>query len=71
MAGRFLRRIPVLAHARYIAIQSDGTLRPRSIERWLSAMERVVMDESAAKGAIEGSEGHRGKGGSSQTANGG
>ena len=63
MAGRFLRRVPILAHARYIATAQAGiqdtASRPRSIERWIHAMERVVEEEQEAKLTIHHAEGHR------------
>ena len=62
MAGRFLRRIPILAYARYITCASPvyDPSRPRSIERWLRAVERTIDDERNARGAIQDAEGHRG-----------
>ncbi len=63
LAGRFLRRIPILAHARYIATasgSSDDSARPRSIERWVGAMERIVDDERISRGRVNEAEGHRG-----------
>jgi hypothetical protein len=56
LAGRFLRRLPVLAHARYIAKSAAGPLheeRPRSVERWLKAMEKTVSSEHFARAQVE------------------
>ena len=58
MSGRTLRRLPVLAHARYIGVavgtlgrgeadddESDAVMT--SVEEWVEAMEWVVEDEKA------------------------
>ncbi|ORY34246.1 P-loop containing nucleoside triphosphate hydrolase protein [Naematelia encephala] len=61
MAGRLLRRIPVLAHARYLAASiGPGDTRPRSVERWLKAMEQVVEDERKSRDIVEAGPGKRG-----------
>lgn len=41
MSGRTLRRLPVLAHARYIGM----TLTSPPIEVWLEAMSKAVKEE--------------------------
>ena len=53
MSGRTLRRLPVLAHARYISINhmpdgSSGGAGGTKMTTWLSAMEKVVRDENEA-----------------------
>ncbi|KAH8113358.1 AAA-domain-containing protein [Phellopilus nigrolimitatus] len=68
ISGRSLRRLPVLAHARYIGLMPapkaqertkmnytnsfgssnlSSRMPPISVEVWLSAMQRVVNDESS------------------------
>ncbi|KAL9932918.1 hypothetical protein V8E36_008173 [Tilletia maclaganii] len=46
MSGRSLRRLPVLAHARYIGASISG---PARMQQWLEAMRRAVVD---AKGEL-------------------
>jgi hypothetical protein len=58
MSGRTLRRLPVLAYARYIATQvavlGDDEERPAfPIEEWLTAIEQVVKDEAVQREALE------------------
>jgi hypothetical protein len=49
LAGRFLRRLPLLAHSHYLSPTTKrvdtGRAIPRSIEKWLWAFGRVVEDE--------------------------
>jgi hypothetical protein len=45
MSGRTLRRLPVLAHARYIGINTTDEMHESPVEDWIDAMERVVSDE--------------------------
>jgi hypothetical protein len=45
MSGRTLRRLPVLAHARYIGINTTDEMHHSPLEDWIHAMERVVDDE--------------------------
>ena len=60
LAGRFLRRLPVLAHARYIAPSlPPGEIGRRSLKKWLDAMTKVVEDERRSKGEIEQADGHK------------
>lgn len=42
MSGRTLRRLPVLAHARYIGM----SLNSPPMEVWLEAMSKAVKEES-------------------------
>lgn len=46
MSGRTLRRLPVLAHARYISHSGSGSAKP-SMETWLKAIAKCVEDEGA------------------------
>ena len=57
MSGRSLRRLPVLAHARYIGslamLNASTTVNGRNgkaggtdVSVWLEAMERVVEDQA-------------------------
>ena len=45
MSGRTLRRLPVLAHARFIGMTLAGTGGPPAMEVWLAAMSRCVVEE--------------------------
>ncbi|KAJ9118691.1 hypothetical protein QFC22_003911 [Naganishia vaughanmartiniae] len=45
MSGRTLRRLPVLAHARYIGINTTDEMHHSPLEDWIHALERVVEDE--------------------------
>lgn len=60
-SGRFLRRMPMLALARYMSTQysAEDEQRPRSIERWLSAMEKVAEDEKRANDLVQAGAGRR------------
>lgn len=57
MSGRALRRLPVLAHARYIGFiptaksksGSKGQGSSVPVEAWLKAMQKVIADESASR----------------------
>ena len=59
LAGRFLRRLPVLSHARYLATASSHH-RPIALSRWLDAMERVMNDEQRSRGILADADGRRG-----------
>jgi len=50
MSGRTLRRLPVLAHARYISINTLPEVgnKATKLASWISAMEKVVRDENEA-----------------------
>ncbi|WVQ80888.1 hypothetical protein IAT38_002995 [Cryptococcus sp. DSM 104549] len=48
LSGRTLRKLPVLAHARYLS-NSAGEHRPQKVEKWIEAMERVVGVEASKK----------------------
>ncbi|KAG8969984.1 hypothetical protein FRC03_012437 [Tulasnella sp. 419] len=48
MSGRSLRRLPVLAHARYIGTQARHGLSS-DVEVWLDAMTKVVSEEAAGR----------------------
>ncbi|ORX34793.1 P-loop containing nucleoside triphosphate hydrolase protein [Kockovaella imperatae] len=61
LAGRFLRRLPVLSYARYLAATlPPSDHRPLPLSTWLSAMERVIQDEQRSRTVIAEAEGHRG-----------
>ncbi|KAJ9101158.1 hypothetical protein QFC21_003376 [Naganishia friedmannii] len=45
MSGRTLRRLPVLAHARYIGINTTDEMHHSPLEDWIHAIEKVVEDE--------------------------
>lgn len=50
MSGRSLRRLPVLAHARHIGTTSISTgSKASNVETWLSAMARIVTEESKGR----------------------
>lgn len=58
MSGRTLRRLPVLAYARYIAqnvliIGDEDEPQSFPVEEWLTAIERVVKDEGVQKEELE------------------
>jgi len=48
MSGRSLRRLPVLAHARYIGASALGG-RATDIEVWLAAMTKVVEEQQTGR----------------------
>ncbi|KAL7415362.1 P-loop containing nucleoside triphosphate hydrolase protein [Mrakia frigida] len=50
MSGRTLRRLPVLAHARYISINTLPEVgnKATKLASWIRAMEKVVKDENEA-----------------------
>ena len=66
MSGRPLRRLPVLAHARYIGSMSmqvpllfghklaNGGKAGTTIDKWLDAMERVVENQKEQRGRLDG-----------------
>lgn len=60
MSGRFLRRIPMLAHGRFMMTNNE-TDRPRSVRKWIKAMEKVVWHEQAAREKIAQADGQRGQ----------
>jgi hypothetical protein len=64
MSGRTLRRLPVLAHARYVGQacadpidyddeSEDGDGHGTAVEVWIEAMERVVKDEGLQMEKLE------------------
>ncbi|KAF8318232.1 hypothetical protein DL93DRAFT_2076248 [Clavulina sp. PMI_390] len=53
MSGRSLRRLPVLAHARHIGVSSTAHAAVSDVEVWLKAMELVVDQEAAIRGALD------------------
>jgi hypothetical protein len=59
MSGRALRRLPVLAHARYgiglnaHAPKAGGSSGGTEVESWLNAMERVIEDQNAERARME------------------
>ncbi|TYJ51399.1 hypothetical protein B9479_008031 [Cryptococcus floricola] len=69
LSGRTLRKLPVLAHARYLS-SSSGEHRAQKIERWIDAMNKVVAVEAEKKegpvsefsGVANGVGGEKGKG---------
>ncbi len=50
MSGRTLRRLPVLAHARYIGYSKDISA---PVEEWIEAMYKVVQDEGKQMKKLE------------------
>ncbi|KDQ20630.1 hypothetical protein BOTBODRAFT_124328 [Botryobasidium botryosum FD-172 SS1] len=52
MSGRSLRRLPVLAHARYIGASAAGVRGASDVEVWLHAMEKVVVETKRGRDAI-------------------
>ncbi|WVQ93563.1 hypothetical protein IAU59_000638 [Kwoniella sp. CBS 9459] len=48
LSGRTLRKLPVLAHARFL-FSPSGDHRPHSIERWIEAMDKIVDIEENKK----------------------
>lgn len=44
MSGRVLRRMPLMAHVRYMSALGDSG-SAKSAERWLAAMDRFVEAE--------------------------
>ncbi|SGY62932.1 BQ5605_C007g04756 [Microbotryum silenes-dioicae] len=59
MSGRTLRKLPILAHSKFLTKQvlkgrAGSNDRGLKLERWLEALERVVREEKRQKGLIEG-----------------
>lgn len=59
MSGRLLRRLPVLAHARHIGMSasagsssSSSSGGKPSMETWLEAMEKCVVEEGEQLGKV-------------------
>lgn len=44
MSGRSLRRLPVLAHARYIGGLAEGVEGLSDVDAWLQIMEKVIAE---------------------------
>lgn len=54
MSGRSLRRLPVLAHARYgIGLNAHASQSGTEVEAWLDAMERVVLEQGVERARME------------------
>ncbi|BGP42320.1 hypothetical protein JCM10449v2_006325 [Rhodotorula kratochvilovae] len=53
LSGRTLRRLPVLAHARHIAVSYASSARPK-LEVWLEAMRKTVEEEGREMDKVEG-----------------
>ncbi|TNY17990.1 thyroid receptor-interacting protein 13 [Rhodotorula diobovata] len=53
LSGRTLRRLPVLAHARHIAVAYASSARPR-LATWLEAMRKTVEEEGREMDKVEG-----------------
>ncbi|GAA5869127.1 hypothetical protein JCM3774_003958 [Rhodotorula dairenensis] len=45
LSGRTLRRLPVLAHARHIAVSHDAAERP-GLETWIEAMRKCAIEDA-------------------------
>jgi hypothetical protein len=52
LSGRFLRKVPLMAHARYLA--SNRTPR---VDKWVEAIARSVKDEGESRDRIAAAEG--------------
>lgn len=52
LSGRFMRKVPLVAHARYL-----GAQRAPRLDRWVGAIERAVQDEAGAREHIAQAEG--------------
>lgn len=52
MSGRVLRRMPLMAHVRYLAGRQSTTIIARTPERWLEAMNKFVEDEQTDRAKI-------------------
>lgn len=53
MSGRSLRRLPVLAHARHIGINTTDEMHQSPVEDWIEAMQRVVEEEGEQMNRLE------------------
>ncbi|GAA5842023.1 hypothetical protein JCM9279_002758 [Rhodotorula babjevae] len=53
LSGRTLRRLPVLAHARHIAVSFASSARPR-LATWLEAIRKTVEEEGKEMDRVEG-----------------
>ncbi len=62
MSGRTLRRLPVLAHARYVGasiidevdlVDGEDSVPTSEVEDWIEAIERVVADEHTQMDRLE------------------
>ncbi|TKA52078.1 hypothetical protein B0A53_04738 [Rhodotorula sp. CCFEE 5036] len=54
LSGRTLRRLPVLAHARHIAMSYDATVRPK-LETWIEAMRKCAAEDNVELEKVNGS----------------
>lgn len=54
LSGRTLRRLPVLAHARHIAMSYDATARPK-LETWIEAMRKCAAEDNVELEKVNGS----------------
>ena len=52
MSGRSLRRLPVLAHARYIGGLAGGVENLSDVDAWLQIMEKVVAESKEGRDTI-------------------
>ena len=53
MSGRTLRRLPVLAHARYLSLGAKAGAR-LEVRYWLDAMLKIVADDAREMSRIVG-----------------
>lgn len=53
MSGRSLRRLPVLAHARHIGINTTDEMHQSPVEDWIEAMQKVVAEEGEQMKRLE------------------
>lgn len=54
LSGRFLRKVPVMAHARYLAGRTGGRA---SLDQWMEALGKAVEDERLARELVNQAEG--------------
>lgn len=54
ISGRFLRRVPLVAHSRYL--RSAAGVR---VERWIAAFAKCIEDEVRSMSSIESAEGRK------------
>lgn len=51
----------MLAHGRFMMTNNEMDDRPRSVRKWIKAMEKVVWHEQAAREKIAQADGQRGQ----------
>ena len=54
MSGRTLRRLPVLAHSRYLSYGAKMSNSPLNLLQWIEAIHKIVEDSKDEMSKIVG-----------------